>query len=269
MRQQAERVPPANVGGNGTAPAGGARTKSATGVGGLGVIKAGADGMPGAAAAGIADQRRGQMLHAALDVISERGFADTRIADIAERIGISPALVIYYFKTKDQLLTEAIRHYEDTWYAEGKLRMDALPTAAERLEEFVAMNLLPDSDPELESNWNLWLDFWAQAARNTNVAELRRKSDERWREVIVSLVHAGQDAGEFATIDPHPFSIFISALLDGLTVQIALDDPVVDPVSAFELCMRYIADHLGFEWAPSGRTHGNVPVAEAGAQAGR
>ncbi len=73
---------------------------------------------------GIADQRRGQMLHAALDVISERGFADTRIADIAERIGISPALVIYYFKTKDQLLTEAIRHYEDTWYAEGKRRMD-------------------------------------------------------------------------------------------------------------------------------------------------
>ena len=44
---------------------------------------------------GIAEARRGQMLRAALDVISERGFADTRIADIAERIGISPALVIY------------------------------------------------------------------------------------------------------------------------------------------------------------------------------
>ena len=94
------------------------------------------------------DQRREQMLHAALEVISERGFADTRIADIAERIGISPALVIYYFKTKDQLLTEAIRHYEDTWYAEGKRRMAALPTAAARLEEFVAMNLLPEADPE-------------------------------------------------------------------------------------------------------------------------
>ncbi len=120
---------------------------------------------------GIADQRRGQMLHAALDVISERGFADTRIADIAERIGISPALVIYYFKTKDQLLTEAIRHYEDTWYAEGQRRMDKLATATERLEEFVAMNLLPDPDPDLEGNWQLWLDFWVQAARNPDVAE--------------------------------------------------------------------------------------------------
>jgi AcrR family transcriptional regulator len=214
---------------------------------------------------GIADTRRDQMLIAALDVISERGFADTRIADIAERIGISPALVIYYFKTKDQLLTEAIRHYEDTWYAEGKRRMDELSTATKRLEEFVAMNLLPDSDPELDSNWQLWLDFWVQAARNADVAGVRRQSDERWREVLVSLVLAGQQAGEFRAIDPGAFSIFISALLDGLTVQIALDDPVVDPVSAFELCMRYIADHLGFEWAPSGRAHGNAPVARVGA----
>ncbi len=208
---------------------------------------------PGAGGPGIAEARRGQMLSAALDVISERGFADTRIADIAERIGISPALVIYYFRTKDQLLTEAIRFYEDAWYAEGKRRMDKLTTAAERIEEFVAMNLLPDSDPDLESNWQLWLDFWVQAARNADVAGVRRKSDERWRDVIVSLVLAGQESGEFVSIDPYPFSIFVSALLDGFTVQIALDDPVVDPVSAFELCMRYIADRLGFGWTPRGR----------------
>jgi len=46
---------------------------------------------------GTADQRREQMLHAALEVISARGYADTRIADVAERAGVSPALVIYYF----------------------------------------------------------------------------------------------------------------------------------------------------------------------------
>lgn len=241
MTQQAERTPQAAAGPQGPAAA----------------------GVPG-----IADQRRGQMLQAALDVISERGFADTRIADIAERIGISPALVIYYFKTKDQLLTEAIRHYEDSWYAEGKRRMDKLSTAAARLEEFVAMNLLPDGDPGLEGNWQLWLDFWVQAGRNADVAGVRRKSDERWREVIVSLVLAGQAAGEFASVDADEFSIFISALLDGLTVQIALDDPVVDPVSAFELCMRYISEHLGFRWAPSGREHVNEPSARAGAGAG-
>ncbi len=218
---------------------------------------------------GIADQRRGQMLRAALDVITERGFADTRIADIAERIGISPALVIYYFKTKDQLLTEAIRHYEDTWYTEGKRRMDKLASAAERLEEFVAMNLLPDPDPDPESAWKLWLDLWAQAARNADVADVRREFDEREREVVASLVVAGQEAGEFADIDPRPFSVFLCALVDGLAIQIALEDPAVDPISAYELCMRYVADRLGFHWTPGHGERATRKAVRARAGAGR
>ena len=52
--------------------------------------QAGVRGTPGRGAS--------RMLRAALDVIVERGYADTRIADVAERTGTSPALVIYYFK---------------------------------------------------------------------------------------------------------------------------------------------------------------------------
>jgi AcrR family transcriptional regulator len=199
---------------------------------------------------GTADQRREQMLHAALEVISARGYADTRIADVAERAGVSPALVIYYFKTKDQLLTEAIRHYEDTWYTVGQSRMAGLVTAAARLEEFVAMSCLTEADPEPDSSWALWLDFWAQAARNAEVAGVRQKSDERWRDVITALVHEGQEAGEFRQIDARTFAIYLSTLLDGLTIQIALNDPVVDSVNAFELSMRFVADQLGFAWSP-------------------
>jgi AcrR family transcriptional regulator len=204
----------------------------------------------GAEATRTADQRRRQMMAAALEVISERGYADTRIADVAERAGISPALVIYYFKTKDQLLTEAIRYYEDSWYAVGQERMNRLPSAKARIEEIVAMNTLPESDPEPGSSWQLWLDFWAQAARHAEVASVRRKSDERWRDEISSLVLAGQEAGEFAEVDPAGFAVHLSALLDGLAIQIALEDPMVDPVGAFELCMHFVADRLGFAWAP-------------------
>ena len=123
---------------------------------------------------GMADQRREQMLQAALEVIVERGYADTRIADVAERAGASPALVIYYFKTKDQLLTEAIRYSEDSWYEAGTQRMAAIGTAAGRLEELIAMTCLPedDIDPNL---WLLWLDLWAQSARNPGVAVVRQK----------------------------------------------------------------------------------------------
>ncbi len=205
----------------------------------------------GAEVTGTADQRREQMLHAALEVISARGYADTRIADVAERAGVSPALVIYYFKTKDQLLTDAIRHYEDTWYAVGQTRMAALATAAARLEEYVAMSTLSEADPEPASSWSLWLDFWAQAARNEEVAGVRQKSDERWRGVICSLVQDGQQAGEFRDdVDAASFAIYLNTMLDGLTIQIALNDPVVDSVRAFELSMRFIADQLGFPWTP-------------------
>jgi AcrR family transcriptional regulator len=203
----------------------------------------------GQAALGIADHRREQMLRAALEVIAERGYADTRIADVAERTGISPALVIYYFKTKDQLLTEAIRYSEDSWYADGQRRLAALPTATARVEEIVAMCCLPEADAEPHYSWLLWLDFWALAARNPEVAVLRQNADERWRDLISSLVISGQEAGEFRAVDPGGFAILLSALLDGMAIQIALEDPVVGPERAFDLSMRFIADQLGFEWS--------------------
>jgi AcrR family transcriptional regulator len=219
------------------------------------------------ASPGIADQRREQMLRAALDVIAERGFADARIADIAERTGISPALVIYYFKTKEALLTEAIRFYEDRWYAEGRRRLAALQSNASRLTELVAMNLLDDGQPDSPDSWRLWLDFWGQAARNPEVAEVRRRSDERWRAMIEAVVQAGQQAGEFAHVDPGPFVICLNALMDGLTVQIALREPAVGPSAAFEFSMRFAARELGFRWEPGDRARWQ-PGADGHAGAG-
>ena len=186
------------------------------------------------------------MLGAALEVIVQRGYADTRIADVAERTGTSPALVIYYFKTRDQLLTEAIRYSEDTWYAEYLRRMREIPTAAGQLAELIAMICLP-GNPEPQQYWLLWLDLWAFSPRNPGVAAVRQKSDERWRAAIRSIVQAGQEAGEFAPVDADDFTITLSALLDGLAVQIALEDPEVPPQRTYELAMRFAAGQLEFE----------------------
>jgi AcrR family transcriptional regulator len=161
--------------------------------------------------------------------------------------------VIYYFKTKDQLLTEAIRYSEDSWYAEGQRRMAAIDAAAGKLEEIIAMSCLPEADTEPAGSWVLWLDFWAQAARHPEVASVRQKADERWRETIQSLVLAGQAAGEFHAVNALDFAVCLSALLDGLAIQIALVDPAVDAPRAFELSMRFAAQQLGFEWTGSKR----------------
>ncbi|HEY0937577.1 MAG TPA: TetR/AcrR family transcriptional regulator [Trebonia sp.] len=198
-----------------------------------------------------APARREQLLRAALEVIVARGYADTRIADVAEHAGTSPALVIYYFKTRDQLLTEALRYSEDAWYATGTQRLAAIASATGRLTELIAMTCLPDTDPAARTEWLLWLDLWALSPRNPGVAAVRRKFDERWRESISTTVLDGQEAGEFdSAVDAGSFAITLSALLDGMAVQIALEDPDVPPSRAYDLAMRYAAGQLRFTWNP-------------------
>jgi AcrR family transcriptional regulator len=198
-------------------------------------------------------ERREQLLRSALEVIVARGYADTRITDVAEHAGISPALVIYYFKTRDQLLTEALRYSEDGWYAAGTQRLADIDTATGRLTELVSMTCLAGTDvvPAARSEWLLWLDLWALSPRNAGVASVRRKFDERWRETIASTVLSGQESGEFnSAVDAGSFAITLSALLDGMAVQIALEDPDVPPSRAYDLAMRYAAGQLGFTWDP-------------------
>jgi AcrR family transcriptional regulator len=195
-----------------------------------------------------ADLRREQLLEAALEVISERGFAETRIADVAERAEISPALVIYYFATRDQLLTEAIRLSEDRWYAEGTARIAAIKSASRRLEELIAMSCLPDTETDDQLSWVIWLDMWTQAARHPEVAAVRQEFDDRWRQTIADLVIEGQRDGEFNDVDANDFTIALSALLDGFAVQSALDDPVVNNERAFRISMQFAAGQLGFPW---------------------
>lgn len=201
------------------------------------------------------EPRRLQMLVAALEVVAERGFPETRIADVAERAGVSPALVIYYFKTKDDLLAEAMRHSEDAWYAEVTRRTSEIPSAVGRLQELVAMTVLEGGEPgPLEESWALWLDLWAQALRNPDVRRIREEFDEHFRETIRQIVRDGIASGEFAAGDEDDFAVTYSALLDGFAVQIALSDPVVGAGRAFDLAMKVASKQLGFERsAPAAR----------------
>ena len=95
------------------------------------------------------DLRREQMLRAAAAIIGERGFSETRIADVARRSGASPALVIYYFSTKDKLLTEALRYSEDAFYRGVATQLKELRTARQRLELLVRLTCIPEGDDEI------------------------------------------------------------------------------------------------------------------------
>jgi AcrR family transcriptional regulator len=206
------------------------------------------------AALAAPDMRREQMLQAAAAIIGERGFSETRIADVARRSGASPALVIYYFSTKDKLLTEALRFSEDAFYRAVTAQLEELKTARQRLELLVRLTCIPQGDDEIPGAWGLWFDLWAQALRHPEIAKDRIELDQHWRDTIAGVVRDGQATGELGDVDADGFAITFAVLLDGLSIQVALKDPVVDPERAFAIAMKFAANELDVSWKPRRRS---------------
>ena len=78
--------------------------------------------------------RRPQILAAAAEVIAERGLVKTRIADVAERAGTSPPAVLYWFRSKDELLAEALTvDAEERFYIEMRERIHLLERPRDQL----------------------------------------------------------------------------------------------------------------------------------------
>ncbi len=194
------------------------------------------------------DVRREQMLRAAVEVICERGFSDTRISDVAQRADASPALVIYYFGTKDGLLTEAMRWSEDEFYTHTESVLAGQDSAVAKLQTLVSLTCVRQSDEEIPGAWGIWFDLWVQAFRHPEVARDRIAMDQRWREVIGGIVRDGQASGDLGPADIEDFAITWGALLDGLAIQVALEDPAVDSPRAVQIAMRMAATLLAFDW---------------------
>jgi AcrR family transcriptional regulator len=192
-----------------------------------------------------ADSRRTQMLVAAAELIAERGFAQTRIADVAERVGASPGLVVYYFATKDKLLTEALRHSESSFYRAAEDLLHRQGTLADRLDTLVELSFGSKSKAEFIGWWGLWFDLWTQAFRHPQVAADRREIDDQWRNLIERVVHSAIADGEIAEVDTEEFAVMWAAFLDGLSVQVALDDPHVDVERAKRMALKFAESALG------------------------
>ncbi|KRE27716.1 TetR family transcriptional regulator [Mycobacterium sp. Soil538] len=188
--------------------------------------------------------RRIEMLRAAAELICERGFGDTRIADVAKRAGVSSALVIYYFGTRDRLLVDALRYSEESFYEAAEKMLAEVPSLRERLSLLIRWTCVPETDDEIPGAWGLWFDLWAQAFRHDEIKAGRVELDARWRTMIVDAVRSGADQ---ASVDPRMFALEFAALLDGLSIQVALEDPEIDSEVAYDIAMRFAERELNLE----------------------
>jgi AcrR family transcriptional regulator len=188
------------------------------------------------------EARRIEMLRAAAELICERGFGDTRIADVATRAGVSSALVIYYFGTRDRLLVDALRYSEESFYEAAEKMLAEVPSLRERLSLFIRWwTCVPEADDEIPGAWGLWFDLWAQAFRHTEIRAGRVELDARWRKMIVDAVKSAELETK---VNARMFALEFSALLDGLSIQVALEDPEVDSDLAYDIAMRFAEREL-------------------------
>src|SRR5215470_13196448 len=123
------------------------------------------------------EPRRIEMLRAAAELICERGFGDTRIADVARRAGVSSALVIYYFGTRDRLLVDALRYSEESFYEAAEAMLAEVPSLRERLSLLIQWTCVPEGNDEIPGAWGLWFDVWAQAFRHDEIKAGRAELD--------------------------------------------------------------------------------------------
>ena len=181
------------------------------------------------------------MLRAAAELICERGFGETRIADVAKRAGVSSALVIYYFGTRDRLLVDALRYSEESFYEAAETMLAETPSLRERLSLLIRWTCVREGQDEIPGAWGLWFDLWAQAFRHDEIKVGRVELDARWRAMIVDAVAPHVDKRK---VDPRLFALEFAALLDGLSIQVALEDPEVDSDVAYDIAMRFAEREL-------------------------
>ena len=177
--------------------------------------------------------RRPAILTAAAEVISERGVHNTRISDVAERAGTSAPGVLYWFPTKDELLVEALQFSDDRFYASLTEKLESFGSAKARLGRLI--ELWP---AEGDGETTLWMELWVRALRDPELAKTRERLDRRWREAIADIVRDGQADGEFGDADADDVALFLSALMDGFAIQLALGDPAVTAETVKRHCLE-------------------------------
>ena len=174
--------------------------------------------------------RRPQILSAAAEVIAERGLAKTRIADVAERAETSSPAVLYWFGTKNKLLTAALTEDERLFDERMATRLEALDSPSEKLREVFEI-CAEDAD------WTLWLELWTRALHDEPMRETERQVESSWRAMLTEVIEEGRRSGEFTTDSAEDAALAIGAMIDGLAVQVTIEDPGVSRERMLSLCV--------------------------------
>jgi AcrR family transcriptional regulator len=81
----------------------------------------------------LVEERRGQIVRAAVKLFSEEGYYTTTIQQIAKQAGVSTGLIYQYFRDKDDILFLSLKLVLDTYENEIPPQLDGIEHPVERL----------------------------------------------------------------------------------------------------------------------------------------
>jgi len=187
------------------------------------------------------EERRNEILETTIQVVIERGFGAIRVTDVADRLGVSSGLIHYHFESKDQLLAEAFRYAADADLSRLHDEVGKGGSAPEQLDRVFGLY----SPVEAEPGWMLWIDGWGEALRRDDLRAISQDLDLQWKEQLERIIADGVVAGELSCDDPHATAWRLTALLDGLGLQVTVHGGLIDRTELVEWVRASACRELG------------------------
>ncbi len=169
----------------------------------------------GSYAKGVA--RREEILESALDVIGRKGYQNASLKEIAEVVGVTPAALLHYFGSKEELFTEVLRKRDEH---DGLDPSDLSADDARRA--FLDVIRHNTEVPGLVALFSRLAVDAADPAHPAHPYFLDRSA--RLRESIADNFGGEQQP---SALDPDTLARVIQAVSDGLQLQWMID-PTVD-----------------------------------------
>ena len=183
--------------------------------------------------------RREALVEATLSCLKQFGHEGVSVRRISAAAGVSIGLINHHFPSKSSLVAVAYETLALT--LQGSIRRQAENATAsprERLHGFFRASFAPELlDPQL---FNVWLVFWSMVAHSPEIRAVHDRTYDQYRSILESLLGELAKSGAAPQFKLRPAAIALSALLDGLWVELSLSPKNFKPREAIALCEDWV-----------------------------
>jgi AcrR family transcriptional regulator len=190
-------------------------------------------------------ERRGQLARAARQVLLERGAVGVRVKDVAERAGLAPSSVLYYYPSLDELLIEVSRGAIERFTERRAAAVRRVEGPASQLR--LAIHLGVPSGPD-DTDSRLLYELDAFTGTSPVFGVLTVSYFDRQVQLYRSVLEAGAAAGDLELAAPaEAIARGLVALEDGLGLQVVIGHPAVDSAEAERILIHYASMATGVD----------------------